>query len=171
MIWYSYLGTYKYQGLPRDNSRGKFPGGFHGKCFFFPFQCKYRSRDPIQTVPEEILISRSHPNSSRGNVWFPVFFRSCAVKSPGILHFPNPAQTKIVEKNTSRGNYSRAFSVHGNTNGINAKYIRVLVPTRYVWYGMIYSRWNTRIHLFILYVQQFEVWDNIKLYSGVICNF
>ena len=49
--------------IPRDISRRSLR-----EMFFCPFACKYRSRDAIQTVPEEILICRSHPNSSRGNV-------------------------------------------------------------------------------------------------------
>ena len=45
---------------------------------FFLFPCKYRSRDPIQTVPEEILTSRSHPVpvESSHSPWFPVPVRN-----------------------------------------------------------------------------------------------
>ena len=73
---------------------GKNPAGFHGNWDLFPFPCKCRSRGTTQTVTEEILLSHSHPNRSRGNPdfpfppkrfpWkclFPVVFRFRAVKA------------------------------------------------------------------------------------------
>ena len=59
---------------------------------------KSRYPIPIQIVSVEILISRSHPNDSRGNVCFPVVFRSRAIQSRGIIDFPNPVHTKTVQK-------------------------------------------------------------------------
>ena len=66
--------------------------------------CKYRPRDPIQTVHEEILIYRSHTNCSRGNVSFPVVSRfRAALKPRGDINSPNPVQTETAGKNASAG--------------------------------------------------------------------
>ena len=71
---------------------------------------------PTQLVTVEILISRSHPNDSREKVYFPVVFRSRAVKSRGNIDFLNPAHTRTVgKKEKSRGKYSRVSCVHGLT--------------------------------------------------------
>ena len=59
---------------------------------------KHRYPIPIQIVRVEILISHSYPNDSRGNVCFPVVFRSPAVKSRRTIDSPNPVHTKTVNK-------------------------------------------------------------------------
>ena len=90
---------------------GKNATEFHGNWDLLPFPCKYRARGPIQTFPEEILISRSHHNGYRENPDFPfpskrfswkcLFsrrFRSRAVTSRGNIDFPNPVHTKTAHK-------------------------------------------------------------------------
>ena len=74
-------------------------------CGFFPFPCKYRSRDPTQTTSELIhaLICPSYPNGSPGhpdfrfhpdnscrNVCIPVVLCSHAVEFPGNIVFSIP---------------------------------------------------------------------------------
>ena len=46
-------------------AREKKPAGLHEKRFLSWFPCNYRSRGLVQAVPDESLISRSRPNSSR----------------------------------------------------------------------------------------------------------
>ena len=59
----------------------------------------------------EILISSFHPNDSRGNVCFPVVFRSRAIKSRGNMkdRLPKSRATITVRKKVE----SRVSRVHG----------------------------------------------------------
>ena len=108
---YTCSEVFKNKGSSPGNSRWKNPAGFHANWDLFPFPCKYRSRSPTQIIPEEILISRSHPHGYCRDLDFPFLstrfpwkslfsrgFRSRAVKSRGNIDFPNPVHTKTLHK-------------------------------------------------------------------------
>ena len=60
-------------------------------------RAKYRSRRSIETVPEEILISHSHPNRSRGN---PDFSRK--VRKSAFPVYWGPLLIRVQQKSPSK---------------------------------------------------------------------
>ena len=151
------------QGLPRENAHGKFPAGFHGKCFFFPFPCNpvqisfpwshpnssRRDLDipfPSKQLPWKCLISRGFPFPCRKIPWSSRFNKSRAKQNCWKKTFPRELFPRL-----QRAREHQTGSARTQSSYLPGTYEMVWFIQDVILYGMIYSTCNTRIHVFIWY--------------------